>query len=215
MVSLATFLVSSLSLRKHGKIGPIIRINPNEVHIYDPEFYDTLYSQKSRYSKIERLRYRFGMPTSTFDTTEHDQHTRRRAALGSFFSKQKVAEFSAYIQQNADRLCYLLEHEYSGRGKVVSLTEAWGAFVADDISYYAFGFSYDFLGLPDFIAPFTSSIRKLALSLHIAGHFPWFVALMQSMPEKLVAVVNPDMVPVFEFHGVGFPVSSNQLGLLS
>ncbi|MCJ1466251.1 hypothetical protein MMC07_004870 [Pseudocyphellaria aurata] len=183
------------------KTGPIIRINPDEVHIYDPEFYDTLYSQKSRYSKIERLRYRFGMPTSTFDTTEHDHHTRRRAALGSFFSKQKVADFSFYIQQNADRVCHRLQNEYSGRGKVVSLNEAWGAFVADDISYYAFGFSYDFLGLPDFIAPFTSSIRKLALSLHIAAHFPWFVALMQSLSERVVAIINPDMIPVFEFHG--------------
>lgn len=189
-------------LNKYETIGPIIRINPNEVHIYDPEFYDTLYSQKSRYSKIERLRYRFGMPTSTFDTTEHDHHTRRRAALGSFFSKQKVAEFSCFIQKNADRLCDRLEQEYSGMGKVVCLNEAWGAFVADDISYYAFGISYDFLGLPDFVAPFTSSIRKLALSLHIAGHFPWFVAMMQLLPEKLVAVINPDMIPIFEFHGV-------------
>lgn len=142
------------------------------------------------------------MPTSTFDTTEHDHHTRRRAALGSFFSKQKVADFSFYIQQNADRVCNRLQNEYSGRGKVVSLNEAWGAFVADDISYYAFGFSYDFLGLPDFIAPFTSSIRKLALSLHIAASFPWFVALMQSLSERLVAIINPDMIPVFEFHGV-------------
>lgn len=192
--------------KENDNIGPIVRVNPNEVHIYDTEFYETLYFQKSRYSKIEALRYRFGMPTSTFDTTEHDHHTRRRAALGSFFAKQKVAGFSYYIQQNADRLCHRLEHEYSGRGKVVSLNEAWGAFVADDISYYAFGFSYDFLSLPDFVAPFTSSIRKLALGLHISAHFPWFVSLMQALPEKVVAIINPDMIPVFEFHGVSFPL---------
>ena len=129
--------------------------------------------------------------------------------MGSFFSKQKVADFSFNIQQNADRLCHRLENEYSGRGKVVSLNEAWGAFVADDISYYAFGFSYDFLGLPDFIAPFTSSIRKLALSLHIAAHFPWFVALMRSLPENLMAIINPDMISVFAFHGVSLSAPQN------
>jgi cytochrome P450 len=141
------------------------------------------------------------LPLTTFDAIHHDQHHRRRAAVGPYFSRQKVIDFSPYIQAYADKLCNRLINEYRGSSKVLNINEAWAAFVSDPITYYTFAFSYDFLDFPDFITPFTTSIRKLAQSLHIAGHFPWILTLLQSIPESLVAVLNPDMVPVFQFHG--------------
>ena len=200
MVSSPVILLYCLNLH-FGLILQISWYMRTGPHISDPDFYDTLYSQKSRY-KIEHLRYRFGLLLSTFDTIDHHHHQRRRAALAQFFSKQKVADFSPYIQQCADKLCDRLQREYSGKGKVICLNDAWAAFVSDPITYYTFGFSYDFLNYPDFVAPFTTSIRKLALSLHVASHFPWFLTSMQSLPEKWLAIINPDMVPVFQFHGI-------------
>jgi hypothetical protein len=35
----------------HKKYGPIIRINPWELHISDPKFYDTLYSANQKRDK--------------------------------------------------------------------------------------------------------------------------------------------------------------------
>jgi hypothetical protein len=36
--------------RLHEIYGPIVRINPDELHIYDPEFYDTIYRAGSAIS---------------------------------------------------------------------------------------------------------------------------------------------------------------------
>ncbi|MCJ1396150.1 hypothetical protein MMC18_009039 [Xylographa bjoerkii] len=186
----------------HKQYGPIIRINPWEIHIANPEFHEILYSTKSRYNKIEALKYRFGLPLSSFDTIDHDHHHRRRGAIALHFSRQKVIDFSPYIQSLADKLSKRLTVEYGGTLKVVNLNEAYAAFVSDAITYYTFAFSYNFLDYPDFVTPFTTSIRKLALSLHMAGHFPWLLKLLQTLPDTALATLNPMMKPVFDFHNV-------------
>ncbi|KAM0794180.1 cytochrome P450 [Usnea florida] len=147
--------------------GPVIRINPWEIHIADSEFYEVLYSTKSRYDKIAALKYRFGLPLSSFDTIGHDHHHLRRSAIGPYFARQKVNDFSPYIQSLALKLCDKLDQEYGGENRVVNLNEAYAAFVSDAITWYTFAFSYDFLGFPEFVTPFTTSIRKLAMSLHV------------------------------------------------
>ena len=189
------------------KQGPIIRINPWEIHIADPEFYDQLYSSQNKFDKIEHLKYRFGLPTSTFDTIHHQHHHRRRAAISSFFSRQRILEYSPYVQSRVDKLINRLETEYRGTDKVVCLNDAWATLTSDVINYYTFALSYDFQDYPDFVAPFTASIRLLAKSLHLMGHFPWFLSLLQSVPDSVVGVLNPAMRPVFQYQAVRFSLT--------
>ncbi|KAJ6443714.1 Polyketide synthase [Purpureocillium lavendulum] len=184
----------------HQQYGPIVRITPWEVHIADPEYYEVLFNGKTRYSKIEELRYRFGLHLSSFDTIDHAHHHLRRSAVSPFFARQKVIDFSPRIQEMADRMVARLATEFGGRVKAVNMNEAYAAFVSDAINYYTFAISYNFLDYPEFVTPFTTSIRKLAMSLHTAGHFPWILTIMQAVPESVVQLLNPLMVPVFQFH---------------
>ncbi|KAL8728916.1 MAG: hypothetical protein Q9166_005083 [cf. Caloplaca sp. 2 TL-2023] len=185
--------------RWHQQYGPIVRINPWEVHFADPDFYDVLYSSKSRYSKIDHLKYRFGTPTASFDTTEHGHHAKRRGAMNPFFSRQRILNYSSYAASRVERLCKRLETEYKGTSKVLCFNDAWASLTTDVINYYSFAISYDFQDYPDFVAPFTKSIKLLAQSLHLVGHFPWILSLLQSLPESVVGILNPAMVPVFQF----------------
>ena len=190
--------------------GPIIRINPWEVHFADPDFYDTLYSSKSRYSKIDHLKYRFGTPTASFDTTDHAHHAHRRSALNPFFSRQRILNYAPYAQSRVERLCKRLEDEYKGQSKVFCFNDAWASLTTDVINYYSFAMSYDFQDYPDFVAPFTKSIKLLAQSLHLVGHFPWVLSILQSLPDSVVGILNPAMVPVFQFQKVSAPNPPNQ-----
>lgn len=185
----------------HKRYGPVIRISPWEVHIADPEFYDVAYSTRSKHSKFQPWQQRFGLPLSTFDVIHHEQHNHRRQAIALFFTRQRVLSYTPYIQKCVNKMCERFETEYRHTKKPLCLDEAYAALTSDIINFYSFALSYDFLDMPEFKSPFTSSIRKLALSLHVSGHFPWFLQLMQSLPQSWIAVLNPNMKPVFEFHG--------------
>lgn len=166
-----------------------------------------MYSSKNRFDKVEQWKYRFGVPSATVDTIPHDHHHRRRAAISPFFSRQRILDYSPYIQARVDKLCTRLTKEYSGTSKVVCLNDVWATLTSDVINYYLFGLSYNFQDYPDFVAPFTTSIKHLAYSVHVMGHFPWFLSLLQSVPDALVGILNPAMRPVFKYQAVRCAIS--------
>ncbi|KAK0506935.1 hypothetical protein JMJ35_010635 [Cladonia borealis] len=183
----------------HEQYGPIIRINPDEIHVSDPDFYDVAYASSAPFEKMPKWRDRFGLPGAVQSTVQHELHRSRRMTLNPHFSKKAISNFSWFIQQRMDQLCDRLLREFKDSGEVVTLNDAWGAVTADIIINYCLGFDYNFVGYPGFVAPFTRSIKELALSVHIAGHFPWFLKLLQSSPDWLVGLLNPGMKPVFNF----------------
>lgn len=166
-----------------------------------------MYSSKNRFDKVEQWKYRFGVPLATVDTIPHDHHHRRRTAMSPFFSRQRILDYSPYIQARVDKLCTRLTKEYSGTSKVVCLNGVWATLTSDLINYYLFGLSYNFQDYPDFVAPFTTSIKHLAYSVHVMGHFPWFLSLLQSVPDALVGILNPAMRPVFKYQAVRCAIS--------
>jgi len=83
-----------------------VRILPDELHINDPDFYDTIYAPASKQrDKYERWVQIGGSTTSSFATVRHDQHRVRRAALNPFFSEQSVTRLGPMIMSKMQRLC--------------------------------------------------------------------------------------------------------------
>jgi len=96
----------------HDKYGPIIRINPYELHIVDPEYYDTLYASSASGEKRDKWHWstkQFAAHGSGLATNDHDQHKVRRAALNRYFSTASVRKLQPIINRNIDllleRLC--------------------------------------------------------------------------------------------------------------
>ena len=76
----------------HGHYGPIIRVNPREVSIVDPEFVDTIYAPGSG-SKRDKDTFKartLGTDTSIGGAVEHDLHRLRREALAPFFAQKRI-----------------------------------------------------------------------------------------------------------------------------
>jgi len=114
----------------HQKYGPIIRINPHELHIIDPAFYDTLYAGAAGGKKRDRDVWHtnsMGIPDTVLTTVSHDLHRKRRAALSPFFSKQNIALVLGQVQENVDLLVRRLA-SFKGTGQVVSLEHALNAY---------------------------------------------------------------------------------------
>jgi cytochrome P450 len=117
----------------HAKYGPIVRINPCELHIQDSEFYGTLYSAGGVSRKRDRWSWdtlsAAGVQVSTLSTIEHDLHRMRRSAIAPFFSSANVRKLEPVIQAKVGILFRRLLEFNDGKGKlVVSLSHAFSAF---------------------------------------------------------------------------------------
>lgn len=113
----------------HAQYGPIIRINPDEVHVIDPEFYDELYIGPSSTRKRNKWFWMydsFGIPASVFSTTDHEVHRMRRNALGVFFSKAKVRKLQDRVVDIGTRFLDRLA-EFQTKGEPMPLGLAWTA----------------------------------------------------------------------------------------
>jgi hypothetical protein len=65
----------------HQKYGPIVRINPDEVHLADAEDYDKIYFMGTKYWKAPIFYNALCVPNSTFGTPPNEIHKIRRGAL--------------------------------------------------------------------------------------------------------------------------------------
>ncbi|KAF2139285.1 uncharacterized protein K452DRAFT_328197 [Aplosporella prunicola CBS 121167] len=135
----------------HQKYGPIIRINPYELHIDDPDFYDVLYSgpskKRDKYAWSTKM---FPNSSSVFSTVTHELHRMRRTALNPYFSKQSITKLApATIIPAIEKMCHRLEGFRESK-EPVNLEAAFVSLTTDIITDYSFGKSYGFLDRPGF-----------------------------------------------------------------
>ncbi|KAI8262666.1 Cytochrome P450 monooxygenase [Colletotrichum sp. SAR11_239] len=185
--------------RMHEKYGPIVRINPDELHIDDPDFFDTLYPTSKPYDKLKRLENRFGIPGATFSTARHELHKIRRAAISPFFAKSKVREQTGDIQALMNTISRRLTTEYAGTGRVLNLHDVWRCFAADNIMDLVFGSPLDLHLSPEFRAPFTGAITRVTNWSHVTRYLPILGAVTDSLPYWLAKRLFPPFEPIIAY----------------
>jgi hypothetical protein len=114
-------------MKLNGIKGPIVRINPDEIHIADPEFYDTIYAGSGRKrDKWDWITRSFGVDESLIGTLKHDEHRVRRASLSPYFSKQSVRALQPLIDRNMGILLERLR-QFADSGSPLKLDDAYAA----------------------------------------------------------------------------------------
>ncbi|KAI0533596.1 cytochrome P450 [Xylaria digitata] len=188
--------------RLHEQYGPIVRINPDELHIDDPDYYSQVYCNSSSSRPIDKstkFKYRFGIPQATFSTTLAEPHRLRRSAIAPFFSKARVRNLNQNLETIVERVSHRLSTEYAGSGRVINITDMWGSMTADVITELAFGRSADFTTAPDFKSGFSVAMANLAWSGHWNYHVWILVELMNWIPEGVLSVLIPMFKPIVEY----------------
>ena len=175
----------------HSKLGPIIRINPHELHIDDAEFFDKLNSFQGKWDKDPYTAHQFANSDSSVGTIDHDLHRKRRAAVLPLFSKQKIYALEPVIQSTIDRLCHKLE-DYVKSGQPFNLRNAYKCFAADVLAEYCFAESGGLLEKPDFsLAHWKDHQQGLKAGLR-ARYLPsWYLPVVRGAPEWIRATVDP------------------------
>ena len=173
-----------------------MRINPRELHIKDPSYYDEIYASSARKrEKDPSFVVTFGVPSSMVSTVGHEHHRFRRGLLNSFFSKRSVMELLPLLHEKESKLMQRFEKAYQD-DKVLQLGDAFAAFTADLISQYSWGVSTGFLNDENFNNSFREAVAEMATFVHVYRFFPLFHTIATAMPPWLLRRIKPNTTSV-------------------
>ncbi|PYI03028.1 benzoate 4-monooxygenase cytochrome P450 [Aspergillus sclerotiicarbonarius CBS 121057] len=185
--------------KMHQQYGPIVRINPREVHISDPSFYDEIYASSTRKRDRDRDSYdAFTLPYSMIGTMGHEHHRFRRNILNDFFSKRSVLALSDVVEERVVKLMQRFEGFYKDQS-VVNLSNALAALTSDVITYYCYGKSWGFIEDEGFRSDIHKSNEENTQHCHFDRFFPFVSEAIRKIPLRVLALLLPGKAAVWEF----------------
>jgi cytochrome P450 len=174
--------------------GPIIRITPTELHIHDPDYYETLYSRTGRRDKHAYQSGRFGYASDCHSTVDSEHHRLRRKALNPMFSVKKISDFQPVIRDKVAKFCRKIALYQDGQ--ILPLDKAWMALTTDVITEYAFARSYDQLDSEEFRETLHEALIAIYTVGQFALHFPVVFPILDRLPDWFVRRTQPEVLPV-------------------
>lgn len=196
--------------RMHQKYGSIVRINPHELHVSDPAFFNTLYAGGSaKRNKHAPAALLLGMPGGVFGTEDHDVHRVRRAALERPLSRKSVAVNYDMFCHKADLLCDVFR---SSLVETIPLdTRVWLlAYATDCFEGHMFRESgrMELLMNPQKAVEWKKSIVALLHWTPVVRQLPWIILTAKKLPVYIIRPLFPELahvVNIFKVSGTDYP----------
>ncbi|KAJ5713013.1 Benzoate 4-monooxygenase cytochrome P450 [Penicillium malachiteum] len=186
--------------RMHEKYGPIVRINPRELHIKDPYYYEDIHASGARKrNRDPQYAVAYGAPYSLVGTIQHDHHRLRRTFIQNYFSKRSVSNLTPYIWEKVDQLIQRFERAYK-ESSVLHLQLDFGALTADVITQYCYGWNYGYLNDTKNATrvDLVDAVSGLMLMFHINRFLPFLVTIFRTAPPGVVRFLQPRMGDLFD-----------------
>ncbi|KAH7389812.1 cytochrome P450 [Pyrenochaeta sp. MPI-SDFR-AT-0127] len=174
--------------RMHEEFGPIIRINPYELHINDTDldFMSKLYPSIGKdVDKFWWSAGMFGNVAMTFGTIGHHMHKVRRAAFAKFLSPVYIRKLEPVLKELVNTLTQKVEESIQ-TGKTVNLVHAYSALTQDVITEYCFSFSRNCLQKEDFAPHWYDWMQIHCTFTPLIKQFPWLLPLLDKLPDSWV-----------------------------
>jgi cytochrome P450 len=172
----------------HDKYGPIIRPVPNEVHIIDPSFLDTIFATRGRNSPFSG-----GLMVDQAVGAAVDWHLHkiRRDALNPFFTPKAIMSLGDRLLAKRDKFVEILATAAKSE-KPLNLYDAFWAFSNDVVRSFCFGFDNDLLADLSTAKEQRKNLARLLTGVPVNTHFPWF---QKGLGKLLTALFGPKAMP--------------------
>ncbi|KAK6826924.1 hypothetical protein RU639_004766 [Aspergillus parasiticus] len=182
----------------HHKYGPVIRINPDKVHIDDPDFFDQVFNQTNgRAVKPLRVADVFGPYPATIGTQSHELHRLRRSALNPFFSKKSVNDLVPVMWRPIDILRKRLQ-QAAQTGDMLNMKYIYAAVTLDIINAYCFAHEPHSMDQPDFGRKGFDDVDSFLEMSLLNIHNPWAMRFTYSLPGEFPNSA-PAMADILDF----------------
>ncbi|KAH6662383.1 cytochrome P450 [Halenospora varia] len=189
-----TFKIKEL----HERYGPIVWINPWELHVNGPHYHEEIFSLRSPRNKTRYSADQFGLSNSSASTVDHTLLRIRQQPVNQFFFKQAIRRLDRILSSLVEKLCGRID-EYKGTGESMNMKYAYQCFTTDVVSYYVFGKTWGFLEHPDFNPVWCKTVQALSDFGNVVQQLPWSPWVFQALPEWMVACISPNMILIFDW----------------
>ncbi|BAE64645.1 unnamed protein product [Aspergillus oryzae RIB40] len=186
----------------HKQYGPIIRITPDEVHINDVGYLDTIYAPSmTRLDKYDYQLRTLRVPGGVGTTADYYLHRIRREALPPFFSKRNVLWLESVITEKVNQLCGLIA-KHAATETPVNLSDAFYGFSNYVVNNFLFAHQTDVLADEQEAARLRHNSHELLKGINMNKHFPWIPDILEALPQLLTRPTMPpgliDMLELFD-----------------
>ncbi|KAF5120172.1 Cyrochrome P450 monooxygenase [Metarhizium anisopliae] len=182
----------------HCEQGPIIRVGPREVHINNPDFYETVYALRGKRNKDPWFTSNFAVPKSSFGTLSHDVHRSRRSLMAPYFSKARVQRIESTILAKVDKLVRRLE-EFVHSQQPLKLDPVFSCLLVDIVSEYTNYKCFNYLDSPDFQPIWADTTKDLSECAMMSRNLPGVFGILACLPRRLVKQIYPKLITVMNF----------------
>ncbi|KAI1436831.1 cytochrome P450 [Xylaria sp. CBS 124048] len=178
--------------KMHQLYGPVVRVNPDEIHILDSAWVDNLYASASqgvrdRYPPAALMG---GAPESVFGSVSHVTHRARRISLNPLFSKKAVSDSASIVYTHTLALMRRINKQIAERGHA-ELRMNYLSLATDTVTDFCFGKSTDLLEDEQKSAMWLHTIKSIATSTPLAKQFPWLIPFTLNLPDWIVDRLGP------------------------
>lgn len=185
--ALAYIIIIGLGKSNHVA-GPVVRINPDELHCSDPHFTDEIYAGPGRIRDKWQHQLNTGgagpVSVTGFSTVNHEVHRMRKGALSKFFSRQQMLKLEGEVEEFAQMTTNKMLR-FAGK-EPFDVKEAFNCFTADVMSQYAFGEPMGFLAQEGWEPNFATWVKSFFRSAYMMRHN----ALGRKMAQVLPLLAN-------------------------
>lgn len=187
-------------------LGPVVRINPYELHVNDVQFYDEIYASGPRRRDKYEWQVKSGNSAKAMGfTISHNLHRLRRAAVDPYFSKRNVLKLESVIDAKVTRLCELMG-KYYAKGQPMNLTNALLATTMDIITEYSFADCYHLLDSEQLSDKWRETITSVMKNTALINHYGWLPRLVEGLPRKLSQLIAADLSMIVDYKAVNSPI---------
>lgn len=183
----------------HEEYGPVIRINPDEVHILDHDYFDKMYNlSNGRANKTLRATEAFGPYPSALGTQMHELHRLRRSAISPFFSKGSVNTLVPDMRRPIEALRSRLD-DASRNKTLLNMKYMYAAVAQDIINEYCFARPMENVFKPDFGRKQFDDIDSFTYVSLVNLHMLWVLRLSNALPDWVNKILSPAIGDLLDF----------------
>jgi cytochrome P450 len=185
----------------HDEYGPVVRIEPNHIHILDIEAYNKVFSIGTKFQRDPRL-YKIETLKEGFFPKLHVRDAKPHKDLYQpYFSRAAVSRLEPIIREHLtiflDRISSMAQ-----KGETIDLSRGFTSLTADTIMRYSYDRPFGALNQPGFVHPILElSEEALAITATQLGYVPnlagVFLKLMSSLPRSWLSF-NPPLQSILD-----------------